>query len=77
MGEHYFLKSNFHLVNEKFYFTKGLKIVFQQVTHGVAQFLDKRKTNCVICFDFSLTQSRPPHDRIHNNAYIICAVECS
>jgi hypothetical protein len=27
VGEHYFLKSNAHVVNEKLYFAKGLKIV--------------------------------------------------
>ncbi len=43
VGEHYFLKSNAHVANEKLYFAKGSKIVVQQVTHGVVQFFDKRK----------------------------------
>jgi len=43
VGEHYFLKSNAHVDNEKLYFAKGSKIVLQQVTHGAIQFFDKRK----------------------------------
>jgi hypothetical protein len=43
VGEHYFLKSNAHVANEKLYFTKGSKSVLQQVIDGVAWFLDKRK----------------------------------
>ncbi len=77
VGKHYFLKYNAHVANEKLYFTNGLEIMLQQVTHGVTQFLDKRKKNCAICLDFSFTWSRLPHDKIHNNAYIICAIECS
>jgi hypothetical protein len=57
VGEHYFLKSNAHVANEKLYFTKGLKIVLQQVIHGAAQFLDKRKKNCAICLEFSFIWS--------------------
>jgi hypothetical protein len=77
VGEHYFLKSNAHVANEKLYFTKGLEIVLQQVIHGATQFLNKKKNNCAIFLDFSLIQSRLPHDKIHNNAYIIYAAECS
>jgi hypothetical protein len=43
VGEHYFLKSNAHVDNEKLYFAKCSKIVLQQVIHGAIQFLDKRK----------------------------------
>jgi hypothetical protein len=42
VGGHY-LKSNAHVVNEKFHFAKGLKIVLEQVTHGASQFHDKKK----------------------------------
>jgi hypothetical protein len=35
VGEHYFLKSNAHVVNEKFYFAKGPKIMLQWVIHDV------------------------------------------
>jgi hypothetical protein len=35
VGEHYFLKSNAHVANEKLYFAKGSKITLQQITHGV------------------------------------------
>jgi hypothetical protein len=35
VGEHYFLKTNAHVANEKIYFAKGSKIVLQQITHGV------------------------------------------
>ncbi len=43
MGEHYFLKSNAHVVNEKLYFAKGSKTMLQHVIHGAIQFFDKRK----------------------------------
>jgi hypothetical protein len=36
VGEHYFLKSNAHVVNEKFHFAKGLEIVLEQVINGAA-----------------------------------------
>jgi energy-converting hydrogenase Eha subunit F len=37
VGEHYFLKTNAHVINEKLYFVKGLEIVLQQVAKGVTQ----------------------------------------
>jgi hypothetical protein len=43
VGEHYFLKSNAYVIDEKFYFAKGLEAVLEQITHGATQFLDKRK----------------------------------
>jgi hypothetical protein len=43
VGEHYFLKFNAHVANEKFYFVKGLKTMLQHVNHGAVQFFDKRK----------------------------------
>jgi len=35
VGEHYFLKTNAHVINEKLYFVKGPEIVLQQVAKGV------------------------------------------
>jgi hypothetical protein len=43
VGEHYFLKSNAHVFNEKLYFVKGLELMLQQIIHSVVQFFDKRK----------------------------------
>jgi hypothetical protein len=36
MGEHCFLKKNIHVANEKFYLTKDLETILQQVTHGAS-----------------------------------------
>ncbi len=33
--EHYFLKTNAHVANEKLYFVKGLETMLQQVVEGV------------------------------------------
>jgi hypothetical protein len=55
VGEHYFLKSNAHVVNEKLYFAKGSKIVLQQIIHGATWFLDtKRKVMSSSHFMFLL-----------------------
>jgi hypothetical protein len=43
VGEHYFLKSNAHVVNEKLYFAMCSKTMLYQIIHGAAQFLDKKK----------------------------------
>jgi hypothetical protein len=43
VGEHYFLKSNARVLNEKLYFAKGSEILLWQVTHGAVQIFDKRK----------------------------------
>ncbi len=37
MGEHYFLKTNAHVINEKLYFAKGPEIVLQQVVRGATR----------------------------------------
>ncbi len=42
VGDHYFLKTNYHVVNEKLYFSKDFKIVLQQITYGGIQ-VDKKK----------------------------------
>jgi hypothetical protein len=42
-GKHYFLKFDAHVAIEKLYFTKGSKIVLQQIIHGAVQFLHKKK----------------------------------
>jgi hypothetical protein len=34
MGEHYFLKTNAHVINGELYFAKGTEIVPQQVVKG-------------------------------------------
>ncbi len=43
VGDHYFMKSNAHATNEKFYFAKGWKTMLIHVIHGVILFFDKRK----------------------------------
>jgi hypothetical protein len=72
VGEHY-LKSNAHVVNEKLYFAKGSESMPQQIIRGTAWFLEE---DYAICLDFSLPRSQLPHDKIHNNANIICVAKC-
>ncbi len=38
-GEHYLLKTNVYVANEKNYFVKNLEIVLQQVMHGATQLI--------------------------------------
>jgi hypothetical protein len=42
VGDHYFLKTNYDVANEKLYFSKGSKLVLQQITYGAIQ-VDKKK----------------------------------
>jgi hypothetical protein len=42
MGDHYFLRTNSHVANEKLNFSKGSKTMLQQITHGAIQ-VDKKK----------------------------------
>ncbi len=60
MGEHYFLKSNAHVVNEKLYFAKGSKIMLQQVIHGVVQFFNKTKKIVQYALIFQLFNHNHP-----------------
>jgi hypothetical protein len=41
VGNHYFLKTNVHVINEKFYFGIDDEIVLQQVVHGAI--IEKKK----------------------------------
>jgi hypothetical protein len=41
--EHYFLKTNAHVANEKLYFVKGLETMLQQVVKGVKLVNMKKK----------------------------------
>ncbi len=43
MGDHYFLKTNYHVANEMLYFSKGFEIVLQQITYGAIQVNKKKK----------------------------------
>jgi hypothetical protein len=43
-GDHYFLKTNYHVANEMLHFSKGFEIVLQQITYGAIQ-VDKKKKN--------------------------------
>ncbi len=59
VGEHYFLKPNAHVANEKLYFAKGLKIMLQHVIHGAIQFSDKRKKIVQFPLIFYLVTTAP------------------
>ncbi len=60
VGEHYFLKSIAHVVNEKLYFTKGSKTMLQQVTHGAIESLDKKKKIVQFALIFHLLSDDHP-----------------
>jgi hypothetical protein len=42
MGDHYFLKTNFHVPNKELYFSKSFKTLLQQIIHCAIQ-VDKKK----------------------------------
>jgi hypothetical protein len=60
VGEHYFLKPNTYVVNEKLYFAKGLESMLQHVIHGGVQLFVKRKKIMQFTLIFHLFRhSRP------------------
>ncbi len=70
------MKSNAHVVNEKVYVVKGSETMFD-VNHSWCGSISwKEEEDCVVCLNISLTQSWPPHDRIHGNAKLICVAKC-
>jgi hypothetical protein len=74
VGQHYFLKSIAHVVNEKFYVAKGLETMFD-VNHSWCSSISwQEKEDCVVCPNISFIQSWPPCNqkervRLHLAAY--------
>jgi hypothetical protein len=75
VGEHYFLKPNAYVANEKLYFAKGLKTMLQHVIHGGVQLFDKRKKIVQFALICHLLRHNRPIIEYKNNADIICATK--
>ncbi len=71
------MKSNAHVVNEKFYVAKCLETMFDVNHSWCSSIFWQEEEDCVVCPNISLTQSWPPHDRIHGNVELICVAKCS
>ncbi len=59
VGQHYFLKFNAHVVNEKFYVAKGLKTMFDVNHSWCSSIFWQEEEDCVVCINISFNHGHP------------------